>query len=199
MEQHRLNGTVPKDLLLPKKKSLFEDQQPQVDVILQTAMKSLLELRISEISRKMSDIKSRKVALENDLLKTLKSSRDVQINLLSDDDEESTRIVNLRHSLAAFFSLLAIARENAFLRAKREADKETRKKNSATPMDTSPDARVIDVLDQRLKQLGLIGKKSRSRSRSDSSNSRSTASPSRSRSRTQSASSRTSNTSRSSS
>ena len=31
-------------------------------------------------------------------------------------------------------------------------------------MDTSPDVRVIDVLDQRLKQLGLIGRKSRSSS-----------------------------------
>ena len=31
LEQHRLNGTVPKDLSLPEKKTLFEDEQFNVD------------------------------------------------------------------------------------------------------------------------------------------------------------------------
>ena len=193
LEQHRINGTIPKDLLLPKKKSLFEDSQPQVDTILQTAMNSLLSLRIDEISRKMSDIRSRKASLENDLLTTLKSSRDTQLNMLS-GDEHSISVVNSRYSLNVhcFYSHLAIARENAFLKSKREAEKEAKKRNIASQMDTSPEVRVIDVLDQRLKQLGLIGKKARS----DSSNSRSpAASKSRSRSRSQSASSRSSNAS----
>ena len=34
--------TVPKELLLPKKKMLFEDQQSEADRILQFAMNSLL-------------------------------------------------------------------------------------------------------------------------------------------------------------
>ena len=76
LEQHRIDGTIPKDLLLPKKKSLFEDHQPQVDEILQTAMNSLLLFRIKELSRKMSDLKSRKASLEKDVLITSKSSRD---------------------------------------------------------------------------------------------------------------------------
>ena len=33
--KHRLNGTFPKDLSLPKKKSLFEDEQSKGDEILQ--------------------------------------------------------------------------------------------------------------------------------------------------------------------
>lgn len=189
LEQHRIDGTIPKDLSLPKKKSLFEDHQPQVDEILQTAMNSLLLLRIKELSRKMSDLKSRKASLEKDVLITLKSSRDTQLSLVS-CDEESVAIINSRHSLnvRSFYSQLAIARENAFLKVKREAEKEAKKKRDvATPMDVAPDARVIDVLDQRLKQLGLIGKKSRSRS--DSSISRSSAaSQSSSRSRSQSTS-----------
>ena len=116
-------------------------------------------------------------------------------------DEESVAIINSRYSLNvhSFYSQLAIARENAFLKVKREAEKEAKKKrDAATPMDVAPDARVIDVLDHRQKQLGLIGKKSRSRS--DSSNSRSSAaSQSSCRSRSQStspASSRGSSTSR---
>ena len=184
-----------------KKKSLFEDHQPQVDEILQTVMNLLLLLRIKELSRKKSDLKSRKASLEKDVLITLKSSRDTQLSLVS-CDEESIAIINSRHSLnvCSFYSQLAIARENAFLKVKREAEKEAKKKKRdvATPMDVAPDARVIDVLDQRLKQLGLIGKKSRSRS--DSSNSRSSAaSQSSCRSRSQStspASSRGSSTSR---
>lgn len=189
LEQHRIDGTIPKDLLLPKKKSLFEDHQPQVDEILQTVMNSLLLLRIKELSRKMSDLKSRKASLEKDVLITLKSSRDTQLSLVS-CDEESVAIINSRYSLNvhSFYSQLAIAREKAFLKVKREAEKEAKKKRDvATPMDVAPDARVIDVLDQRLKQLGLIGKKSRSRS--DSSNSRSSAaSQSSCRSRSQSTS-----------
>lgn len=181
-----------------QKKWLFEDHQPQVDEILQTAMNSLLLLRIKELSRKMSDLKSRKASLEKDVLTTLKSSRDTQLSLVS-SDEESVAIINSRYSLNihSFYSQLAIARENAFLKVKREAEKEAKKKrDAATPMDVTPDARVIDVLDHRLKQLGLIGKKSRS----DSSNSRSSAaSQSSCRSRSQStspASSRGSSTSR---
>ena len=182
-----------------QKKWLFEDHQPQVDEILQTAMNSLLLLRIKELSRKMSDLKSRKASLEKDVLTTLKSSRDTQLSLVS-SDEESVAIINSRYSLNihSFYSQLAIARENAFLKVKREAEKEAKKRDAATPMDVAPDAQVIDVLDHRLKQLGLIGKKSRSRS--DSSNSRSSAaSQSSCRSRSQStspASSRGSSTSR---
>ena len=146
----------------------------------------------------MSDLKSRKASLEKDVLITLKSSRDTQLSLVS-CDEESVAIINSRHSLnvRSFYIQIAIARENAFLKAKREAEKEAKKKkrDDATLMDVTPDARVIDVLDQRLKQLGLIGKKSRS----DSSSRSSSASLSRSRSRSQStspASSRGSSTSR---
>ena len=47
---------------------------------------------------------------------------------------------------------------------KRNAEKEAKKKRADTPMDTSPDARVMDILDQHLKQLGLIRRKSWSNS-----------------------------------
>lgn len=52
LEQHRSNGTFPKDLLLPNKKSLFEDEQSKVDEILNQASISmaLLMQRIVEIS-----------------------------------------------------------------------------------------------------------------------------------------------------
>ena len=43
--------------------------------------------------------------------------------------------------------------------------KKKKKKNAtATPMNTAPEVRVIDVIDQRLKQLGLLDGSSRSRS-----------------------------------
>ena len=121
-----------KDLLLPKKKLLFEDSQPQVDTILQTAMNSLVSIWIDEISRKMSDIRSRKASLENDLLTTLKSSHDTQLNMLS-GDENSISVGNSRYSLNdhCFYSHLAIARENAILKSMREAEKEAKKRNIA--------------------------------------------------------------------
>ena len=40
LQQHRIDGTIPKDLLL---KTLLEDHQPQMDEIRQTAMNSLQE------------------------------------------------------------------------------------------------------------------------------------------------------------
>ena len=42
LEQHRHNGTIQKDLSLPKKKSLFEDEQSKVDEILKNAATALL-------------------------------------------------------------------------------------------------------------------------------------------------------------
>ena len=116
----------------------------------------------------MSDVKSRKVSLEKDLLITLKSPRDTHISLVS-CDKERVAIVNSRYSfnVHSFYR-----REHTFLKTKREAEKEAKKKrDDATLMDVAQDARVIDVLDECLKQLGLIGKKSRS----DSSNSQSSA------------------------
>ena len=164
LEQHRSNGTVPKDLMLPKKKSLFEDQQSKADEILQSAMNSLLALRISETSRKLSESVTQKASLERVFLKVLQDSRDAQLKLLPEEDADSVAIINQRHSLniRSFYSQLAIARENSFFRAKREADKKAKKQNTVTPMDTAPEARVVDVLDQRLRQLGLIGRRSRS-------------------------------------
>ncbi len=94
LEQHSRNGTIPKDLLLPKKKSLFEDQQSKVDEILRTAMISLLTHRIAETSRKMSECLARKASLEREFLFTLQCSRDAQLKLLSDEDnEESVAII----------------------------------------------------------------------------------------------------------
>ena len=179
LEQHRSNGTLPKDLLLPKKKSLFEDEQPKVDAILLTASNALLSQRIAEISRKQSETLAHRNAVEADLLKTLESSRDSQLKLIAPEDEEKISIIKQRFSfnVSSFHSQLAISRENAFMKSKRAAEKEAAKKKADdTAMDTSADARVVDVLDQRLKQLGLIGKKSnssskKSRSRSSSSGS----------------------------
>lgn len=174
LEQHRLNGTVPKDLLLPKKKSLFEDEQSKVDDILQTASNALLAQRISETSRKKSELLLRKTVIEKNVLKTLEASRDSQLKFLSPENQEEIAIINQRHDLNihSFYSQLAIQRENAFIKTTREAEKEAKKKQREdSAMDTSPETRVIDVLDQRLKQLGLIGRKSKSRSSSPKSSS----------------------------
>ena len=65
-----------------------------------------------------------------------------------------------------------MSRENSFIKSKRAAEKKANKKKAEdTDMDTAHEARVIDVLDQRLKQLGLIGRKSRSRSKKNHSSS----------------------------
>ena len=170
LEQHRLNGTVPKDLLLPKKKALFEDQQSTVDDILQKAMFSLLQHRIEEISRKVQESKTRKVLLEKEFLLSMETSSNAQLKLLTEEEVDKIAIVKQRHTLnvRSFYSQLAIARENDFLKSKREAKKKEDKKQAATPTDTAPEAQVIDVLDQRLRQLGLIGKNSRSISKSKS-------------------------------
>ena len=167
LEQHRLNGTVPKDLLLPKKKLLFVDEQSKVDDILQTASNALLAQRIAEISRKKSELLVHKTTLEKDMLKTLESSRDSQLKFVSPENREKITIIMQRHGMDIhnFYSHLALSRENAFIKATRAAEKEAKKKmKEDTAMDTSPDVRVIDVLDQRLEQLGLIGRKFRSSS-----------------------------------
>ena len=173
MNQHRLEGTVPKDLLLPKKKALFEDQQSYIDDILQTAMNALLRHRIEEISRKIAESKTRITSLEQEFLSVLQSSRDAQLRLLSSEDTDKISIVNHRYSLNVknFYSQLAISRENNFLRSKRDADKKEakRRQDAMTPMDTAPETRVVEVLDHRLRQLGLIGRKSRPSSPSSSS------------------------------
>ena len=173
LNQHRLDGTIPKDLLLPKKKALFEDEQSNVDDILQTAMNALLRHRIGEISRKISESKTRITSLEREFLSILQNSRDAQLRLLSEEDTDKISIVQQRYSINVknFYSQLAISRENFFLRSKREADKKEakRRQEATTPMDTAPEARVVDVLDQRLRQLGLIGRKSRPSSPSSSS------------------------------
>ena len=71
-------------------------------------------------------------------------------------------IVNQRHflNICSFYSHLAIARENAFLCAKKEADKKAKKQDTDASMDTAPEVRVVDILDEHLKQLGLTGRKS---------------------------------------
>ena len=166
LEQHRSNGTFPKDLSLPKKKSLFEDEQSKVDEILNKASMALLMQRLAEISRKISEIQVRKQSLESDLMKTLESARDSQLQQIPSEDIGRISIVKQRFALnvSSYHSQLAISRENAFLKQKRAAEKEAKKRLADAAMDTTPEARVIDVLDQRLKQLGLIGKKSRSSS-----------------------------------
>ena len=205
LQEHSSNGTVPKDVMLPKKKSLFEDEQCKVDDILQTAMKSLLLQRIAETSRKMSENIPHRTALENDFFATLETSRDSQLNRLSPNDSQKIALVHQRYALnvRSFNSQLTTATENAFMKSNREAKKEARKKKDDTPMDTSPEAKVIDVLDRRLKQLGILGKKSRSRSRdrrSGTPNSRSSSGTSRGSSRgSNRSSSRSSESSRSSS
>ena len=108
LEQHRHNGTIPKDLSLPKKKSLFEDEQSKVDDILKSAATALLMQRMAEIARKRSEILARKTTVENNFLKTLDSSRDSQLKLLSPEDLDSISHVK-KHALNvhSFYSHLA--------------------------------------------------------------------------------------------
>ena len=96
--------------------------------------------------------------VEADLLKTLESSQDSQLKLIAPEDEKNSIIKQqILFNVSSFHSQLAISRENAFMKSKRAAEKEAAKKKAVdTAMDTSADARVVDVLDQRLKQLGLI-------------------------------------------
>ena len=109
-------------MLLPKKKTLFEDQQSKADEILQSAMNSLLDLRSSEAFRKLSESLAQKASLERDFLKVLQDSRDAQLKLLPEEDADSMTIVNQRHSLniRSFYSQLAIVRKNAFICAKKK-------------------------------------------------------------------------------
>ena len=89
-------------------------------------------------------------------MKTLESARDSQLQQIPTDSEDIGRISIVKQRFAlnvsSFHSQLAISRENAFLKRKRAAEKETKKRQADAAMDTTPEARVIDVLDQRLKQ-----------------------------------------------
>ena len=73
LEQHRAMGIFPKDLSLPKNKSLFEDERSKVDEILQKASSALLIQRIAEISRKISETLAQR-SVEDALLKIFESS-----------------------------------------------------------------------------------------------------------------------------
>ena len=68
---------------------------------------------------------------------------------------------------------------------KRDAEKKVKKKSADTPMETSPDAQVMDIIDQRFKQLG---RRSRSNNSPGSSKSHSVSLDSRSRSKSASTS-----------
>ena len=98
LNQHRRDGTIPKDLLLPKKKALFEDEQSNIDDILQTAMNALLRHRIEEISRKISESETKITSLEREFMSMLQNSRDAQLRLLSEDSDKIS-VVNQRYSL----------------------------------------------------------------------------------------------------
>ena len=95
-------------------------------------------------------------------MKTLESARDSQFQQIPIEDIGSISSVKQRFPLnvSSFHSQLAISRESAFLKRKRAAEREAKKRQADAAMDTTPEARVIDALDQRLKQLGLIGRKS---------------------------------------
>ena len=67
LEEHRSKGTVPKDLLLPKKKALFEDGQGTLDAILQNAQASLLQHRTRETTRKIMETQSKKLDIEKNI------------------------------------------------------------------------------------------------------------------------------------
>ena len=163
LEEHRSKGTVPKDLLLPKKKALFEDGQGTLDAILQNAQASLLQHQTRETTRKIVETQSKKLDIEKNILSVFEVTKTAQINALSEGDEFSRSMIEARYrmNLSFYHSQLTLTRENAFLKATNEADK---KKPKQSAMDTAPEMRVEDVIDQRLKQLGLINK-DRSRSK----------------------------------
>ena len=118
LEQHKVNGTFPKDLLLPKKKSLYEDRQLKFDEVLQAAMSSLLMLSIDDVSRKQNELMERKTTLEKDFL-NLQISREAQLKFLSDDSHDLIALVNQRHSqnIHYCYSHLTITRENVFFKS----------------------------------------------------------------------------------
>ena len=129
-------------------------------------MRSLLLQMITETFRKMSKNIALRTSFENHFFATLETFRDSQLKRLSPDDRQKIVLVHQRCSLnvRCFNSQLTTATENAFMKSNREAKKEAREKRDDTPMDTSPEAKVTEVLDRRLKQLGILGKKSRSKS-----------------------------------
>ena len=166
LEEHRSKGTVPKDILLPKKKALFEDGQGTLDAILQNAQASLLQHRTRETTRKIVETQSKKLDIEKNILSVFEVTKTAQINALSEGDEFSRSMIEARYrmNLSFYHSQLTLTRENAFLKATNEADKKKRQLLKQSAMDTAPEMRVEDVIDQRLKQLGLINK-DRSRSK----------------------------------
>ena len=97
---------------------------------------------MGEISRKKSETLVHKTSLEKELLKTLESSRDSQLKLLSPEDQDMITVIKKRHTanVHCFHSQLAISRENACIKSVRAAEKEAKKKKGDTAMDTSPDA-----------------------------------------------------------
>ena len=98
LEEHKSKGTIPKDLLLPKKRALYEDGQTSVDEIIQNAQALLLQLRITETGRKIRELHSKKHDLENKILSTLNASREAQFKALSEQDESSLSSIEERHT-----------------------------------------------------------------------------------------------------
>ena len=97
LEQHLANGTAPKDLLLPKKKSLFEDEQDKIDEILTYGTSQLLTRRTSETKRKLTELKSRIQAAEKSFIETISLSREAQLKLVSPSDTVKIEIIKDRH------------------------------------------------------------------------------------------------------
>ena len=71
LAEHVTLGTIPKELLLPNRKALFEDEQSKVYDILHTACQSLLRHRIHETTRKIQETHSKKHSLEQKMFSTL--------------------------------------------------------------------------------------------------------------------------------
>ena len=192
LEEHVTLGTVPKELLLPKKKALFEDEQSKVDGILHTACQSLLRHRIHETARKIQETHSKKRSLEQKMFSTFDSAREAQIKALSDDaNPKALATIESRHAanFEFFQAQLSIARENAFIKASKEAEKSEKKKLQEAAMDTAPELRVEEVIDQRLRQLGILEeRKPRPKSKSKRSKSSPSSSPANSTSSTRSSS-----------
>ena len=85
LEEYVTLGTIPKELLLPKNKALFEDEQSKVDHVLYTTCQSLLQHKIHETTRKIQETHSKKCSLEQKMFSTFDSAREAQIKALSDD------------------------------------------------------------------------------------------------------------------
>ena len=118
LEEHSTKGMVPRDLMLPAKKPLFEDDQVKWMRSSNQLWSNFSSNDWLKLLAKLIKLSQKKTFIGTSLLSTLEAARDSQLNGVSAGDVQTISMIKncFLLNVRFFRSQLAIMSENAFLK-----------------------------------------------------------------------------------